>query len=238
MLRMPTVGGVIDRRILINYRVDPDAIRDILPDPFEPLLVRGNAIAGICLIRLKELSPFSLPGRWGFSSENAAHRIAVTWGDSQRGVYIPRRDTSSRLNTLVGGRLFPGHHHYATFDVDEHGPDLHVWLHSDDGETYVEVDASEASSIAETSVFSSLEDASSFFEMGSIGYSATNRRGRFDGLELVSHNWDVLPLAVTHVRSSFFERDLPAGAAEFDNALLMRGISHEWKARKDLVWRA
>lgn len=49
-------------------------------------------------------------------SENAAHRIAVEWdfeGKTFEDVYIPRRDTNSFFNTLVGGRLFPGIHHRA-----------------------------------------------------------------------------------------------------------------------------
>ena len=39
--------------------------------------------------------------------ENAAHRIAVEWDDGgtiRTGVYIPRRDSSSYLNVLAGGR--------------------------------------------------------------------------------------------------------------------------------------
>ena len=56
----------------------------------------------------------------GVSSENGAHRIAVEWDENeqlQEGVFIPRRDTSLRLNTLVGGRLFPGRHYLAKFNV-------------------------------------------------------------------------------------------------------------------------
>ncbi len=28
---LPTVRGVIDRRILVNYRVEPDIVADVLP---------------------------------------------------------------------------------------------------------------------------------------------------------------------------------------------------------------
>jgi len=90
-------------------------------------------------------------------SENAVHRIAVSWGDGQEGVYIPRRDSNSRFNTLVGGRLFPGTHHYATFDVEETETDLHVSLTSDRGDTYVEVDAQVADAIPSNSAFGLLE---------------------------------------------------------------------------------
>lgn len=35
-MRLPTVAGTIERRLLINYRVDPDAVATLLPAPFRP----------------------------------------------------------------------------------------------------------------------------------------------------------------------------------------------------------
>ena len=73
---LPTVRGVIDRRVLVNFRVDPERLAMVLPAPFRPQLFAGYGIAGICLIRLKQLRPRFLPAFTGLSSENAAHRIA------------------------------------------------------------------------------------------------------------------------------------------------------------------
>src|SRR6201997_2099537 len=104
-MRIPTMRGVIDRRILVNYRVDAAVLAKLLPAPFRPKLVGGFGVAGICLIRLKHIRPRFLPAWLGLSSENAAHRIAVEWeqgGQTREGVFIPRRDTSSRLNALAG----------------------------------------------------------------------------------------------------------------------------------------
>lgn len=143
-MQFPKMRGVIDRRILVNFQIDKDVLARVLPPPFQPKLVSGVGIGGICLIRLKQIRPQPLPAFLGVSSENAAHRIAVEWkanGIYNEGVYIPRRDTSSRLNTLVGGRLFPGVHHHATFDVEERPDQLNVGLTSDDGETYLRVRA-------------------------------------------------------------------------------------------------
>src|SRR4051812_13069240 len=101
-MRLPTIRGIIDRRILANYRVDPDQLRALLPSRFRPKLVAGHGIAGICLIHLRQIRPAGLPAALGVSSENVAHRIAVEWDDPatgavREGVYIPRRDTSSRF---------------------------------------------------------------------------------------------------------------------------------------------
>src|SRR6266704_4265423 len=136
----PTLEGTIDRRILVNYRVDPDYLQRLLPDPFRPKHIHGMGIAGICLIRLKQIRPRVLPAPLGFSSENAAHRIAVEWeehGKRREGVYIPRRDTSSQFNTFIGGRLFPSIHHHARFEVIEEDETFSIQIASDDSETQV-----------------------------------------------------------------------------------------------------
>jgi hypothetical protein len=238
-MKIPAIRGVIDRRILVNFQVDPEVLAKFLPAPFSPKLAGGSGIAGVCLIRLKEIRPRLVPSRCGISSENAAHRIAVEWSSSgqlHEGVYIPRRDTTSRLNTLLGGRLFPGFHHPAHFDVDEADGSYSVALCSKDGQVRLEVVGRVASELPHESVFSSLEEASVFFERGSVGYSATPNAGRFDGLELRSLSWRVEPLAVERVYSSFFSNKeiFPEGSVRFDCALLMRGIEHEWHAREPL----
>lgn len=238
-MRIPVIRGIIDRRILANFRIDPDVTARILPAPFRPKLMNGFAIGGVCLIRLKAIRPRFIPLPWGIRSENAAHRIAVEWDvDGQRleGVYIPRRDTDSRFNTWVGGTLFPGIHHHASFTVKESGNRFSVALQSDDGDTQVLVSGSVADQLPSSSVFSSIAEASEFFRMGSLGYSVTLSDGRFDGLELRCKDWHVEPLDIDRIESSYFENETQflRGSVQFDCALLMRGIHHEWHGRNDL----
>ena len=235
-MQIPVIRGLIDRRILVNYRVDPEVLSRLLPAPFRPKLVNGAGMAGVCLIRLKNIRPRFLPSCLGISSENAAHRIAVEWdqdGESKEGVFIPRRDTSSWLNTLLGGRLFPGVHQHAAFQVQEDDDRLRVELSSADRHTHLLVEGHVAHELPSGSVFGSIKEASDFFERGSLGYSVTAQQHQFDGLELRSFNWLVQPLAMDKVESSFFEnRELfPPRSVKFDCALLMRGIEHEWHGR-------
>lgn len=238
-MQIPVIRGLIDRRILVNYRVDAAVLARLLPAPFRPKLVNRVGMAGVCLIRLKDIRPRFFPSFLGISSENAAHRIAVEWdqnGQIKEGVFIPRRDTSSRLNTLTGGRLFPGVHHHAAFEVQEHDDRYRIELNSDDRQTHLLVEGHVAEELPSTSIFGSLMEASDFFQKGSLGYSVTAKPDQFDGLELRSFDWQVQPLSVGKVKSSFFEdRALfPAGSVEFDCALLMRGIEHEWHGRGQL----
>jgi hypothetical protein len=238
-MQIPIIRGVIDRRILVNYRVDPGILAAHLPAPFRPKLVGGFGMVGICLIRLKRVRPSVLPGWVGLTSENAAHRTAVEWGENGRpreAVYVRRRDTNSLLNTWAGGRLFPGIHHHAAFRSEESGARLHVALRSDDGVTDVEVRCRLADYLPSSSAFRSITEASAFFQAGSLGYSATAAANRFQGLELRCSTWDMRPLQFESVRSSYFENEslFPRGSIEFDSAFLMRDIEHEWHGRPDL----
>ena len=232
-MRIPVIQGVIDRRILVNFRVRPDSLQPLLPPPFRPKTIRGWGMAGICLIRLKQIRPRHLPAAIGISSENAAHRIAVQWerdGKRHEGVYVARRDSSSHFNTIAGGRLFPGVHHHARFDIHENENSFRIELASDDGKIRMLVDGSRALALPQTSIFESLSEASAFFEAGSVGYSPSINNDEYDGLELRSYQWKVEPLEVRRVESTFFSdtSTFPSGSLEFDCALLMRGIEHEW----------
>ncbi len=218
----------------MNYRVDPEVVARLLPLPFRPQLVGDSAVAGICLIRLGELRPSGAP-RWaGMRSENAAHRIAVEWDTPQgpkTGVYIPRRDTDSWANIVLGGRVYPGEHHRARYHVEETEDNVRVGFTALDGSAKVDVSVHVTDRLTGSHLFEDLEDASAFFEAGSVGYSATRQSRRFDGLKLETSAWQVQPAVVTEAHSSFFEDPaaFPAGTAELDCALVMRGVPVVWE---------
>ncbi len=229
-MKIPRIKGIIDRRILINYQIDEQVLAHYLPKPFRPQLVNGKGIAGICLIRLKGIRPKGLPQQIGISSENGAHRIAVEWlegNELKEGVYIPRRDTSSKINAWAGGAVFPGIHHLAHFTVKEEGNAYEVGFTSEDG-TALAIKATETTVWNPKSVFKNLDEVSAFFENGSVGYSPC--KGGFVGLQLKSYRWQVSLLEVENVASSFFDNEkvFPKGSVKFDNALLMKNIEHEW----------
>ena len=238
-MRLFAIEGTIDRRLLVNYRVEPELARAVVPPPFRPQLVHGSAVAGICLLRMTDLRPRHTPRWLGLRSENAAHRIAVEWDTAHgttRGVYIPRRDSASLLNVVVGGRLYPGTHHHARFEVHESDDELAVRFTSDDGSADVEVQVAVTDSLSGSALFTDVADASAFFQQGNIGYSATRNETRFDGVELVTDAWSIDAATVLRAHSSFFEdrATFPPGTAVLDSALLMRRIPVHWIAHPQL----
>lgn len=238
-MKLPVIQGVIRRRILANFRVEPQVMQQHLPARFRPKLQRGFAVAGICLIRLEHIRPRFVPESIGLNSENAAHRVAVLWeedGATREGVFISRRDTNSQLNHLLGGRIFPGEHHQAAFSIRESDSEISLALESEDAEVVVKLEGSTASALPATSIFSSIAEASAFFEAGSLGYSVTHDPNRLDGLNLKTEHWQVEPLGIRSISSSYFsdETKFPPGSIEFDHALIMKNVAHEWHTAEDL----
>lgn len=233
-MKIPTLQGIIKRRMLVNYCAEPSVIQKILPKGFRPKLHEGKAIAGICLIRLEHIRPRFTPEFIGIKSENAAHRIAVLWedenGETREGVYIPRRDTDSFINSTVGGKLFPGEHHRANFEVTENKNKIKFSMKSEDETASVKLAGTISENLPENSVFTSLDEASKFFEKGSLGYSVTKDGADLDGISLEIKDWKVETLDLAFVESSFYDDEIifPKGSIKFDHALLMQNIAHEW----------
>ncbi|MGW4163299.1 DUF2071 domain-containing protein [Streptomyces sp. NPDC004788] len=233
-MRQPRLSSVVERRLLVNYRVTPDAAARLLPGPLRPQLVNGQAVAGICLLRLGSVRPAWAPQAFGLRSENAAHRIAVEWDGPdgvETGVYIPRRDTASRLNVWAGGRLFPGEHGRADFDVQETPDRMRVALRTRDGDTRVDVTVEPADELRDSELFADLAEASRFFRRGAKGFSATRSGRHLDGMELHTDAWHVEAGRVRSATSSFFDDPdcFPPGSATLDCALVMRDVPVDWR---------
>ena len=69
-MKIPVITGTIRRRLLLNFRVDADVLRGVLPTPFRPKFHNGVGIAGVCLIRLEGIRLKASPLPLGISSDN------------------------------------------------------------------------------------------------------------------------------------------------------------------------
>ena len=230
-----SIASLIERRLLVNYRIDPEAVARVLPEGMRPELCNGHAVGGICLIRLGALRPAGLPGRLGLRTENAAHRIAVLWDGPDgpvRGVYIPRRDTDSRFTTLAAGRLFPGEQHLAKFEVDEEPDTLSVGFTGRDGGASAAVRVRVADRLRGSELFPDLATASAFFRDAPGAFAARSKGPELDQVDLRAEGWAVSATVLEHVESSFFEDPdrFPPGSAVPDCALLMRDVEAVWQS--------
>ncbi|MGH1522908.1 DUF2071 domain-containing protein [Leifsonia sp. L25] len=222
-----TLRAQVRRRLLISYRVKPEVAQTLIPEPFRPQIVDGSAVAGVCMIGLQSVRPGWIRPRLGFRTENVAHRSAVEWdegGVTRSGVYIVERHSSSLLPVLGGGRLFPGVQKLARFKLDETASRFRVTMSAPG--THVAVDVA-LGGPWNSSLFPTVEDASSFHEHGAVGWSPCRDGRGVEPLKLTSTDWAVEPGRVISVQSSFFD-ELPQGAAVLDSVVVMRDLPFFW----------
>ncbi|MGB8180289.1 MAG: DUF2071 domain-containing protein [Acidimicrobiales bacterium] len=232
------VDCVIERRLLVNFRVRPDQVARHLPAGLRPQLVGEVGVAGICLIRLGQLRPRGIPGTLGMTTENVAHRFAVEWdedGVTRSGVYVPRRDSSSGVSALAGGRLFPGSHLRATIRVRETERELAISVRNHKQPMSIKVSASDAASLG-SSLFATTDEAIQFFRRGSQGYSPSLSGSCLEGVQLQCERWEATPVVINEIYSSFFEdpKSFEPGSVVVDCGLIMRNLPARWRATGDL----
>jgi uncharacterized protein YqjF (DUF2071 family) len=230
-VRARTVGCVIERRLLVNYAIEPDLVARLLPPPFRPQLAGGLAVGGVCFLRLGRLRAGRLPAMPGLVTENAAHRFAVEWDDAtgtHLGVYVPRRDTGSRLTAAAGGRIFPGRYQLAAFTTEEDDDHLAIAVSSRDGQVRLQVSAIAASTL-DSQLFPTLGAAAEFFRRGALGFSPAAAGGCLDRVRLEAASWAMRPMTA-HIRSTLFDdpAHFPVGTCTVDSALLMRNLQARW----------
>ncbi len=237
-MRTDTVESTIERRLLVNYRIEPGLLARQLPKPFRPLVVSGWGVGGVCFIRLTGVRPRHFPSQLGMTTENAAHRFAVEWEDGEgrhEGVYVPRRDTNSRITSWAGGKVFPGDYRLARFVVDESRTDLRIVVASRDSSIHLSVAARSSDELG-GSLFGSVDQALAFFRRGSISYSPSLGGCNFDGVRLLSDRWAAEAVSVEHMTSSLFDdvQQFPRGTCTLDSGLLMRNLPARWMQRDPL----
>jgi hypothetical protein len=221
------VRSTIERRLLVNWRADPGDVGPLLPAPFRPHLVDGSAVVGVCILRLEHVRPPGLP-RWaGAAFASAAHRVSVSWdgpdGTEEHGVYVLRRDTSSRLAAAASGRLFPGELRRAEVTDTSTDDELSISVVGDDGTSVVVhglVGGADRSHL-----FASPADAERFFLGGAVAYSPRAGSDRLDALDLDADRFDLVPVTMDLARSTMWHE-----VGTFDGAYLMRDVPATWRA--------
>jgi hypothetical protein len=103
-------------------------------------------------------------------------------------------------------------------------------MESKDANTHLQVRAELAPLFPSDSMFDSIEHASACFQNCPLGFSPSTIPNQFKMIQLKTKSWAVKPLHILELKSSFFsDRSLfPDRSIQFDNALLMTGIEHEW----------
>lgn len=113
---------------------------------------------------------------------------------------------------------------------------LRYRIRTDDDGAHVALDVAVVDAWQPTELFPTFDDIVRFFERGDCGFSCSLRGDRLEGMRLRSLTWQMIPLAVQDVESTFYEATdrFPAGSIGLDGAVLMRGVPHEWHGLNDV----
>lgn len=95
--------------VSLNYAVDPEKLRALLPPPLEPEVFRGSAWVQVLASRLREMRPQGTPGLFGVSFHQVSYRAAVRYpsasGAPRRGGYFVKSETDHPVMRAVGNAL-------------------------------------------------------------------------------------------------------------------------------------
>ncbi len=228
----PDLVGDVECRVLLNYRVDVDALESVLPDPFHPVEVEdGMGLGGVCAASMKDARPRRTPRALGLTVDNTMHRVAVQWmedGSRHRGSYVVRRDAAGRLKAMAESRFLPGDVGAARITTDFDVEDGEYWVRADCDTEFIRVDAEESSEIDESSVFDSPAEVMEFFEDEEVAYAG--EPGSFEVVESCAVDAELQPLEIRKARSSYFEHL----GGEFDSAVAVVDCRHEVAGRTPL----
>ena len=164
-MKISALTGVMDWRILINFKAELSMLRAYLPAPFVPRMHHGFGMAGICLLNQKNQRIKGLPSVVGLNSYQTLYWIAVSWqelGEEKHGYFIPKRYTSSFIQALAGGKGYPGLYQQARFRVKESDQQLQFRMDGRSG-LHLQMEARLEMPFPSGSVMRELETARTFF---------------------------------------------------------------------------
>lgn len=225
----PAVRGVVQSRILVNYRVGLDALDTVLAEPFRAREVgeTGKGLGTVCITTVEDARPEFVPVSVGVSIEMATHRVyAKVEGGGEHCVYVPWRGVSSGFQAFLLGSLLPTEYERADFRKEK--TDTARRIRVDCGVDLVGVAFYETDreDVNDDSVFYSVESASTFLCEAGVEYSMTG--DVYTGIETCPEHADLEPVGVADVRSNYFGKL----GCEFDSAFRMAEVEHAWKPRR------
>ena len=239
-MRIPLIHGVIDRRILVNFRVAPEGpcarpacalppkagrrtwdCGDMSNPPPKPSAEVSAPVYGVLLGERGTPHCGSTgtmmegPVKASTSHEETRPRASILWLGVAFFLAFTTMPASKCLRVRIGIRW--------------------AWIAT----TVRPVSSSLGTNLIASPhprYFTPCRKPQIFLSAGRWVIPPPLNPGAFDGLELRSYSWGVSPLAVERVESNFFSDQIwfPPGSVEFDCALLMRDIEHEWQAQDDL----
>lgn len=214
-------------RFIVNVRVPPGALGAALPAALKPQVVNDWGVVSFCVLDLRRLTIAPLPAVAGLRSMSCAVRFAVLDEAGSACVFVPARQTSSRLGARFTRLGFSAPHDLVEIDRAPHeegGTELAV---TGGGETAFDTWLRPRATM-QSGVFDGIDDFASFLAAGQRSYGNSRHAGRLTVVDLHKADAGYEPLSIERAGGTFIERWQAVGG-EIDSAFRTENARYEWK---------
>jgi uncharacterized protein YqjF (DUF2071 family) len=226
--------------VAVNYRLDPAALRPLVPPVFDLDLYAGKAFVSLTASRLKDFGVGWVPAALRMNFYQATYRAHVTYTDFRgrrmRGCYFVRSETNSRLMSLTAN-LLPEFraHHCATHPILMARQGGHLLLTVDSGadpagKVVLVLDTERPLAVMPAgSVFPSVPAAYDFLVDFYDAFSYAPESGEVFLLQIERGPWDIQVVEPVDSYFGYFsDGPFPPGSAELDSVFYFRNTPYRW----------
>jgi uncharacterized protein YqjF (DUF2071 family) len=226
--------------VCVNYRLDPAALRPVVPDVFDLDLHAGRAWVTLTASRLKDFGVGRLPAALRMNFYQATYRAHVAYTDFRgrrlRGCYFVRSETNSRLMSLTANLLpeFRAHRcGTSPILMARQGEHLLLTVDTDPdpaGKVILLLDtARPLAAMPAGSVFDSVAGAYDFLVDFYDAFSYAPDTGEVLLLQIDRGPWDIQVVEpVDYYLGYFSDGPFPPGSAELDSVFYFRNTPYRW----------
>jgi hypothetical protein len=220
--------------VLVNYAVDPQALKRKLPSHLEPDLHEGRGYVSIVIARMEKMRPAFLPRSAGITYHQVVYRAVVKCG-AERGVTFLRSDADNRLMVAAGNALTFFRFHHASISWVEERDGLRFSLRPSDGQRADIVATYTMSSTPEvlpaTTHFPDLRTAQAFLSELYVAFGTRRRDGLVEKVRIERTPWDSSVVAVDQGSYAAMTSGVLFHAAEasLDSIFVVRDLRYHWE---------
>jgi uncharacterized protein YqjF (DUF2071 family) len=184
------------RCFLVNFDVDPAAMRARLPVHLEPDLHAGRAFLSIVIADMVRMRPGALPPVFGITYTQVVYRAVVKCA-GERGVTFLRSDTDNRLMAAAGNALTFFHFNLASVSWELTDRAVAFSLEpraGDRARISAKFDIGGNVSMPVSSKFANIADAAVFLTELYAAFGQRRRDGRVEVVRIARSPWSSRPV--------------------------------------------
>jgi uncharacterized protein YqjF (DUF2071 family) len=214
--------------VLVNFAVDPHALRRRLPAHLEPDLHAGMAYVSVVIARMEKMRPAFLPRALGITYHQVVYRAVVKY-NGERGVTFLRSDADNSLMVAAGNALTFFHFNRAPIDWEPRPAGVRFSL---EGEAAIHATyevRENPQALPSSSRFPDLTSAQAFLSELYVAFGAKRSSGKVEVVRIARTLWDsyVVPDLdgeYAAMSSGLFKKT----EASIDSIFLVKNLEYLW----------